>query len=196
MKRASKTNLLTRHSVQAHCTFLSPSQISEVSTLGTAIAHCPLSNAYFSAKPFPLREALTAGVRVGLGTDIAGGYSADIMNAMRQTVVVARMREGERTIRGQESCQKNQADQRGEEGTSLAVDWRESLYLATRGGALALGLPAGSGSFTVGAPFDAQWSKFDLRLTKVIWGLHTEFRSPTTRLFQWCGGRQLRLHRS
>jgi len=39
----------------------------------------------------------------------------------------------------------------------LSIDWREALYLGTRGGAVAMGLPAGVGSFTVGAPFDAQW---------------------------------------
>lgn len=43
---------------------------------------------------------------------------------------------------------------------SLAIDWKEALYLATRGGALALGLGQGSGMFQIGAPFDAQCSKF------------------------------------
>lgn len=118
---------------------------------GTAVAHCPLSNAYFSAKPFPLREALQQTVKVGLGTDVAGGYSVDIMNAMRQTVIVSRMREGSRLMDHTEGrCLQS------EQYESLSVDWRESLYLATRGGALALGLPQGCGLFEVGAPFDAQ----------------------------------------
>ena len=65
------------------------------------MAHCPLSNAYFSAKPFPLREALQRSVKVGLGTDVAGGYSLDIMDAMRQAVAVSRMREG---VENDDSC--------------------------------------------------------------------------------------------
>ena len=109
------------------------------------MAHCPLSNAYFSAKPFPLREALDLQVKVGLGSDVAGGYSLDIMNSMRQAVAVSRMREGERKLRPNEISPKD-----------LSIDWKESLYLATRGGALALGL---QGIFQVGAPFDAQESK-------------------------------------
>ncbi len=44
-------------------------------------------------------------------------------------------------------------------GGALSIDWKEALYMATRGGALALGLHKGSGTFTVGAPFDAQHSK-------------------------------------
>ncbi|KAI0648128.1 Metallo-dependent hydrolase [Trametes meyenii] len=141
-----RSELLTPRTVQAHCTFLSTEDLGRLAATGTAVAHCPLSNAYFSAAPFRLREALAAEVRVGLGTDIAGGYSIDIMNAMRHAVAVSRMREGER-IRAGEG-----------EGNShpLSVDWKEALYLATRGGAVALGLPEGCGTFAVGAPFDAQ----------------------------------------
>lgn len=86
---------------------------------------------------------------MGLGTDIAGGYSADIMNAMRQSVAVSRMRQGREII----SRFDGKVDR--DEG-NLAIDWKESLYLATRGGSIALGLQ--SGTFEVGAPFDAQMS--------------------------------------
>jgi len=111
------------------------------------VAHCPLSNAYFSAKPFPLREALDLNVKIGLGTDVAGGYSVDIMNSMRQAVAVSRMREGDRVMK---------AEPEREERKNLSIDWKEAIFLATRGGAMALGL---SGKFEVGAHFDAQESK-------------------------------------
>jgi len=81
--------LLTPRTVQAHCTFLDPLSLVDVAKSGAAIAHCPLSNAYFSAKPFRLREALNLGVKVRLGTDIAGGYDIDIMGCMRQAVSLA-----------------------------------------------------------------------------------------------------------
>ena len=113
---------------------------------GSAVAHCPLSNAYFSSQPFRLREALDTQVKVGLGTDIAGGYNIDIMNAMRMAVVTARIREGQRVESGQSS------------GKSLSVDWKETLYLATKGGAEALNIPGFRGSFETGASFDAQMS--------------------------------------
>jgi guanine deaminase len=143
-----KYNLLTPRTVQAHCTFLSPIDLSRVQERGTSVAHCPLSNVYFSAEPFRLREALDRGVKVGLGTDIAGGYSADIMNAMRQAVAVSRMRQGSEIM---------QQAKNGGEQKNLAIDWKESLYLATRGGSISLGLR--SGVFEVGAPFDAQMSE-------------------------------------
>ncbi|KAF7314425.1 Amidohydro-rel domain-containing protein [Mycena kentingensis (nom. inval.)] len=138
--------LLTPRTIQAHCTFLTTPCFKRLHARGTAIAHCPLSNAYFSAEPFHLREALDTGVKVGLGTDIAGGYSLDIMTAMRHAVAVSRMREGQRQVAESEKDKVA--------STPLSINWIESLYLATKGGAEALGLP--TGVFAVGAPFDAQ----------------------------------------
>ena len=145
--------LLTPRTVQAHCTFLDPPDLDLLEARGSAVAHCPLSNGYFSARPFRLREALTRGVKVGLGSDVAGGYALDLMQAMRQAVIVSRMREGERIIQQQDKQAEAQ-------DPNLAIDWKEALYLATRGGAIALDLPQGAGSFVVGAPFDCQRSEW------------------------------------
>lgn len=159
-----QNKLLTSRAIHAHCTFLSVLHLPRLASRASAIAHCPLSNAYFSSQPFALREALDSGLNVGLGTDVAGGYSADIMNAMRSAVVVARLREGERAERtlavgaGKASGLFAVAGH-GWEAKKLSIDWKEALYLATRGGAVALGLPTGAGAFERGAPFDAQLSR-------------------------------------
>ena len=87
---------------------------------------------------------------MGLGSDIAGGYELGIQGAMRMSVAVSRLREGllKREIQAPgDTVIKN-----------LRIDWKESLYLATKGGAEAMGLHRGSGWFNVGAPFDAQQS--------------------------------------
>ena len=146
-----QNHLLTSRTVQAHCTFLGKEELAHLGKSGTAVAHCPLSNSYFSAQPFPLREALDGGVKVGLGTDIAGGYSIDIMNAMRQSVAISRMREGSRVM--------GSSPAKGATETPLSVSWKESLFLATHGGAVALALPIGIGTFSTGTPFDAQQSR-------------------------------------
>ncbi|KAG8702844.1 hypothetical protein FRC09_004506 [Ceratobasidium sp. 395] len=133
--------LLSSRAIFAHCTFLEMPELSQLREAGSAVAHCPLSNAYFSTLPFRLREALDMGVKVGLGTDVAGGYQVDIMNAMRQAVITSRMRNGFQTelVPGD---------------APFSIDWKESLYMATRGGAIALGLK--SGIIQPGAPFDVQ----------------------------------------
>ena len=68
--------LLRDHTVLAHATHLTDDDRSLVSDRGAGVAHCPLSNVYFANRPFAARRALDAGVRVGLGTDVAGGPSA------------------------------------------------------------------------------------------------------------------------
>lgn len=84
---------------------------------------------------------------------------------MRNAVSTARLREGARrealyaaTSRSGKLSDKD--DEAPAEGTSLRVDWVESLYLATAGGKTALGL---GGTFDVGSEFDAQQSKFVAR---------------------------------
>ena len=67
--------------------------------------------------------------------------------------MVSRMREGERKER--EAIGKEGPGHSG----SLSINWKESLFLATRGGAIALTLPDRTGTFEVGAPFDAQLSE-------------------------------------
>ena len=107
-------------------------------------------------------------MRVGLGSDVAGGYSADVMSAMRWAVGVSRMREGVRTEQTRAKGQQGEevwdgGGRRGVRGAEevevdeeVKIDWREAMYMATRGGAEALGLDCGV--FKVGAPFDAQCS--------------------------------------
>lgn len=103
-----------------------------------------------------MREALSAGVRTGLGSDIAGGYTADALSSSRSAVMVSRLREGSRqevvsagktTIGDTESVDRD-----------LSINWKEGLFLATRGGARALDLPIGT--FETGAPFDGQLSRY------------------------------------
>ncbi|KAH9042130.1 Metallo-dependent hydrolase [Lactarius pseudohatsudake] len=141
---------------ETHCTYLTPEEFSRLAQQGTAIAHCPLSNAYFSGRQLALREALDRGARVGLGTDIAAGYSVDIMGAMRWTVGMSRISEGARLE--QSGCQAtasgDQVAKAEFDSSDIRVNWKEALYLGRRGGALALGL--GGGIFKIGVPFDVQ----------------------------------------
>ena len=75
------------------------------------------------------------------------------MSSMREAVAVSRMRQGDKFMSAQSDPPRDGDDE------ILSIDWKEALYLATRGGAIALNLPKGAGTFTKGAPFDAQCSK-------------------------------------
>ncbi|BGP41651.1 hypothetical protein JCM10449v2_005642 [Rhodotorula kratochvilovae] len=157
----NELGLLHSRSLMAHCTHSTAPDLALLARTGTSIAHCPLSNVYFSAeRQLPLREAWTAGVKVGLGSDISGGYRVGLDENMRWAVGVSRLREGRRAELALDG---------GKE--SLAISWKEALFLATLGGAQALGLDVERkvGTLAVGAAFDAQWIQVGGRGSRVDW---------------------------
>lgn len=170
----------------AHCTHSTPSTLSLLSTTGTSISHCPLSNLYFSPeRSLPLREALTAGVKVGLGSDVSGGYQVGVGEGMKWAVAVSRAREGARASRAQ-----------GEQEESLAISWKESLFLATLGGAQAMGMGHLVGSFERGKQLDAQWILLGQKGSRVDWFEPAEAEGKEVDLVEelvekwWCNGRE------
>ncbi|KAG0655866.1 hypothetical protein C6P46_000571 [Rhodotorula mucilaginosa] len=157
-----EVGLLHDRSLMAHCTHVSSADLARLSRTGTAVSHCPLSNVYFSAeRQLPLREAWQAGVKVGLGSDISGGYRVGLDENMRWAVGISRLRQGQ----GQHL---NAAEQGN---NSVAITWQEALYLATLGGAQALGLDRerNVGTLEVGSAFDAQWIRVGGKGSRVEW---------------------------
>ena len=80
-------------SVLAHGDHLDEEDFSIIAGGGAGVAHCPLSNGYFANAVFPARRALDAGVKVGLGTDIAGGAAPGLLPQAAHAVTVSRMLE-------------------------------------------------------------------------------------------------------
>jgi len=100
----------------AHCVHLSGRDIAKFAATGTGVAHCPTSNLRLGAGIAPVRDMLTAGVRVGLGVDgSASNERGDLFLEVKQALLVARGRGG---------------------GTALTA--REAIRLGTRGGAAVL----------------------------------------------------------
>jgi guanine deaminase len=136
--------LLSRRTILAHGNFVSDADIALIRSRGSGIAHCPLSNVYFSDAVFPLRKILQQGVHVGLGTDIAGGASPSILDNARHAVIASRTLEsGVSPVQGRE--QRRSPDSR--------IDAATAFWLATAGGGIALDLPIGV--FKEGFQFDA-----------------------------------------
>jgi cytosine/adenosine deaminase-related metal-dependent hydrolase len=101
----------------AHCVHLAPPEVARFAETGTGVAHCPTSNLRLGAGVAPVRELLDAGCRVGLGADgSASNERSDLFIEVKQALLVARGR-----------------------GGPEAMTARETLRLATRGGAEVLG---------------------------------------------------------
>ncbi len=126
--------LLGEKSVMAHCNFLSDDDARLFADTGTAIGHCPISNAYFANSVIPIARFHALGVDIGLGSDISGGFSPSLFDNARQAVMSSRMLED-----GVDTAIT--ANKRGVPNSRITIN--EAFYLATAGGGESLSLPIG-----------------------------------------------------
>lgn len=136
--------LIRAHSVLAHATHLSPGDRATLIDRGAGVAHCPLSNAYFSNGVFPARRSIEAGLRVGLGTDIAGGSDGSVLAQCAHAVTSSRLLESGVDVR---------RDPAGRGVPDSRIDIVAAFWMATTGGADLLGVPVGL--LVPGRRFDA-----------------------------------------
>ena len=125
-----------RGAVMAHNVHPTQSEIERLAASGTAVAHCPCSNAALGSGLFPLKRHVKAGVRVALGTDVGGGTGFGILKEALQAYLLQRI---------------------APDGAML--DAGQMLYLATRAGAEALGLDQETGDFQPGKAADLVYIK-------------------------------------
>lgn len=78
--------------VMAHCVSSSEEEIELIKERGVTIAHCPQSNTNLSSGVAPVRTYLDRGVKVGLGSDVAGGSGESIFRAMADAIQVSKLR--------------------------------------------------------------------------------------------------------
>ena len=186
-----RMGLLTERTILAHANLVDDADMTTIRRRMTGIAHCPLSNLSLSRSVFPARKALDRGIRVGLGTDIAGGPSASILTNCQLAIVASRALEDG----------VNPALPPGRRGVpGSRIDYREAFWMATAGGAEALGVK--TGLFRPGFEFDAividagatdsdfrVWTELDDGdevLQKIIYNAN---RRNISRV--WVGGRQV-----
>ncbi len=78
--------------IMAHCVHSTEEEISLMQERGVYIAHCAQSNMNISSGAAPVRTYLDRGMHVGLGTDVAGGFSISIFRAMSDAVQASKLR--------------------------------------------------------------------------------------------------------
>jgi guanine deaminase len=123
--------LVGRGAVLAHNVHTTASQLDRLASGGTAIAHCPCSNAALGSGLFSMQSHVKAGVRVALGSDVGGGTGFGMFKEALQAYLLQRVAPN-----------------------GALLDPAQMLYLATRAGAEALGLEQEIGDFQPGKAAD------------------------------------------
>ncbi len=74
---------LSPRAILAHAIHLSDREVARLAESGALVAHCPASNLFLASGAMPLARYLAAGVRVGLGSDVAAGPDVSLFGVMR-----------------------------------------------------------------------------------------------------------------
>lgn len=120
--------------VMAHCVWSSDEEIALMKRNGVFIAHCPASNMNVASGAAPVRRYLDEGLKIGLGSDVAGGHSESLFTAMVDALQTSRLY------------------WRLVDDSKQPLNVAEAFYMATKGGGAFFG---NVGSFEEGYEFDA-----------------------------------------
>jgi len=77
--------------VMAHCVLCDDKDEELLRNNGVYVAHCPQSNTNLSSGIAPIRRFLGKGIKVGLGTDVAGGCHLSIFRAISDAVQASKL---------------------------------------------------------------------------------------------------------
>ena len=127
---------LGRKALLAHSIHLSDREVARMVETDSAVAHCPVSNMFIRSGVMPIGRYLDEGLRIGLGTDVAGAPELSVITQMRLGFF---QHNSKAAVTGDERP---------------APDPLEWIRLGTLGGAAALGLDDVIGSLEPGKEAD------------------------------------------
>ena len=133
--------LVGPRSVFAHAIQLDETAMRRLGAAGSSIAFCPSSNLFLGSGLFNLALADRCGCHVGRGTDVGAGTSFSMLQTLGEAYKVCQLR-------------------------GLSLDPLRGLYLATLGGARALGIQDRVGALQVGQ--EADFVVLDMAATPLL----------------------------
>lgn len=133
----ARAGLLGPKTILAHNIYLSKPEIAAIQKTGARLAHCPTSNRFLKSGIMPYRRYEKLKLVMGLGTDVAGGFSLSMFNEMKEAI---------------ENSKYLDLFSEGKEAPPMTS--QEAFYLATLGGARVLSLDKEIGSLKPGKKAD------------------------------------------
>ncbi|KAF8635512.1 hypothetical protein AX17_003902 [Amanita inopinata Kibby_2008] len=83
--------LLRNNTVLAHGVHLEDAEIKLILERKAGISHCPTSNFNLRSGIAPIGKYLDRGLKVGLGTDVSGGFSPSILTAIQHASIASKV---------------------------------------------------------------------------------------------------------
>ncbi|PIL24226.1 hypothetical protein GSI_13979 [Ganoderma sinense ZZ0214-1] len=136
--------LLRRNTILAHGVHLEEEEVALIKARGAGISHCPTSNFNLRSGSARIGMLLDHGIKVGLGTDVSGGFSPSILTAVQHASMCAKV-----------VALRTGTTPAHTRFTDRQLPMATLFYLATRGGAEVCDLQTRIGSLEKGKAFDA-----------------------------------------
>ena len=155
------------NTVMAHCVWSSEEEINLMRENGVFIAHCPSSNINLTSGIAPVRKYLDLDMKIGLGSDVAGGQTESIFRAITDAIGASKMY------------------LRYVDETARAITFEESFYMATKGGGEFFGKV---GSFEEGYEFDALILDYSILASPLELNLRQRIERSIYLSLDMCGG--------
>ena len=130
-----KCGLLGERTVLGHCVHLSEREQEALAGTRSNVAHCPTANLFLRSGIMPLDRIMSDGIRTGLGSDVAAGPELNLWQVMRSTI-------------------ESQTARSFYEKETRVPTPADVLFLATQGGADALGKGDRIGALEIGREAD------------------------------------------
>lgn len=121
-----RAGLVSERTIFGHCVYLSDDERKRIAEAKAIVAHCPVSNSFLGSGLMNLEQMNRANIQTVFATDVAGGNTFSMLKVMGEAYKVQLL-----------------------QNYSLSVG--ETLYRATLGTALSLGLEKEMGSFVPGS---------------------------------------------
>lgn len=173
LQRLADIGFLTERVSCVHMTQIDDSDLALLQKSGASVVHCPESNLKLASGFCPVQRLLDAGVRVAIGTD--GAASNNDLNLQGELKTAAMLA-------------------KAVAANAAALPALQALYLATMGGATALGIDDQTGSVEVGKWADLQAVDLSQLPQQPLYDPASQLvYTDSSRYLRhvWVGGRQL-----
>jgi len=121
---------LHERTLLAHGIYLQEDEICTIHSTNSALIHCPVSNRFLSSGIMPYKAYRDRKIKLGLGTDVAAGYSLSMIHEAREMIEMSKLR------------------------TASQVKISDAFYQATLGNAICIGQEDHFGNLTPGKKAD------------------------------------------